>query len=470
MSVFLTVRPIAGVACIALLVAACGREPGSAAAPATVVLVTVDTLRADRVSFDRYALPTTPFLASLAADGVVFEQAYAPSSWTPPSMASLFTSVYPTTHGITSGGIRQGGAHRQPILDKRFVTLAELAREAGYVTIGVPANRHLTEELGFGQGFDHYFGEANFLKASEVNREVVRQMQAAFGPNWRHERKRHKLFLWVHYFDPHDPYLPYEPWTRVYDPDFRHDDPHTPAFKIMKELKKRYPEVTPELRAQIGRLYDAEIRRFDDHFAVLWQQLGLGDETLLVMTADHGEAIGERGLLGHSHSLHEELIHVPFLARWPERIPRGLRIDEPVGILDIYPTLAALMGMPIPETARGRSLVPFFEENSDTSAQARTVPLYYELHRPRTPTTGLRSGRWKLLVERRKRGERRRLFDLEADRGELRDVSAEHPEVLEQLTAQAAAWREELEQGEAETRELTDPETLEQLRAMGYVE
>ena len=103
-------------------------------------------------------------------------------------------------------------------------------------------------------------------------------------------------------------------------------------------------------------------------------------------------------------------------------------------------------------------------------AQSEPAPVYFELHRPRTPTTGLRSGRWKLLVERRKRGERRILYDLEDDRGELRNVAKQHPEVLERLTAQAEAWREGLERGEAETRELTDPETLEQLRAMGYVE
>jgi len=441
MSASPTALCIARVACIALLLAACGTAP----APSTVVLLTVDTLRADRVSFDRYELPTTPFLASLAVDGIVFEQAYAPSSWTPPSMASLFTAVYPTSHGVTSGGIRDGAAHLQPVLDEQFVTLAELARDAGYVTIGVPSNRHLTGDLGFGQGFDHFYGEANFLKADEVNREVLRQMQAAFGPNWREERKRHKLFLWIHYFDPHDPYFPYQPWTREHDPDFRHDDPGTPAFLAMKQLKARFPEVTPELCGRIGRLYDAEIRRLDDHFAALWKELGLGDETLLVMTADHGEAIGERGRLGHSHSVHEELVHVPFLARWPERLPHGLRIDAPVSILDVYPTIAALIGVPTPENTHGRSLVPFFEQGAD----ARAVPLYYELHLPRTPTTGLRSGRWKLVIETRKRVVRRRLFDLDEDRAELRDVAAEHPAVLEQLTAQAELWRDELRDAEA---------------------
>jgi arylsulfatase A-like enzyme len=447
-----TVHGIARAVCVALLLAACGTAPP----PSTVVLLTVDTLRADRVSFGGYELPTTPFLASLAADGIVFEQAYAPSSWTPPSMASLFTSLYPTSHGVTSGELRDGAAQLQPVLDEQFVTLAELARDAGYVTIGVPSNRHLTGDLGFGQGFDHFYGEANFLRAGQVNREVLRQMQAAFGPNWREERKRHKLFLWVHYVDPHDPYIPYPPWTRKRDRYFHQYDPNTPAFLAMKELEARFPDVTPELCGRIGRLYDAEIRRLDDHFAALWKGLGLGDETLLVMTADHGEAIGERGRIGHAHSVHEELVHVPFLVRWPERLPRGLRIDAPVGILDAYPTIAALIGVPTPESTHGRSLVPFFEQGAD----ARVAPLYYELHPPRTPTTGLRSGRWKLVVDTHKGGVRRRLFDLDEDRAELHDVAAEHPDLLEQLTAQTALWRDELDRAEA----------LKQPQGMGYVQ
>ena len=236
-------------ACIGLLAASCA---GRGEAPSTIVLVTIDTLRADRVSFAGYGLPTTPFLDSLAKDGIVFSRGYAPSAWTPPSMASLFTSVYPTSHGVTSGGIKDGAAYLQPVLGEDFVTLAEMIREAGYVTIGIPANRHLGDTLGFQQGFDHYYGNADFLKADEVNQEVLRQLNAAFGPDWREARKKSKLFLWIHYFDPHDPYLPYGPWTRKYDKGFQRSDPESPAFLVMTELKARFEEVTPELRGRIG--------------------------------------------------------------------------------------------------------------------------------------------------------------------------------------------------------------------------
>ena len=166
----------AGVCSAFALLASCGPSASPEQASEypvarTVVLVTIDTLRADFVSYSGHREDTTPYLDSLAAGGVVFQRAYAPSSLTAPSMASLFTGVYPTTHGIDAGLFARGeGADLQRnVVPGDLVTLAESFQEAGYVTVGVPSNRNLTKHLGFGQGFDFYIEDAPFMNAADVN-------------------------------------------------------------------------------------------------------------------------------------------------------------------------------------------------------------------------------------------------------------------------------------------------------------
>lgn len=197
-------------------------RPPSDPAPAAVVLITIDTLRADYVSFLGHERQTTPFLDGLARRGVSFTASYAASSWTVPSMASLFSGLWPSSHGVVSGRIdaATGAAGQQrvslqPVLPSSLFTLAESFQQAGYLTIGVPSNLHLAAHLGFAQGFD-YYGPADFKPADRVNRQVVSLLREAFGGDWRAGWREGKTFLWIHYFDPHDPYQPRQPWASRY--------------------------------------------------------------------------------------------------------------------------------------------------------------------------------------------------------------------------------------------------------------
>jgi arylsulfatase A-like enzyme len=440
-----------------------------------VVLVTVDTLRADFVSFLGHKPVTTPFLDRLAANGTVFAQAYAPSSWTAPSMASLFTGLPPASHGVVHGRIEPGppgleGAKRvtmQPVLPSSLTTLAERFEAAGWVTVGVPSNLHLASSLGFQQGFQHYFGAAEFMPADRVNREVERQLRRAFGPAWRTEWRRRATFLWAHYFDPHDPYVPREPWIHEYAPDYARMPEVFPSHLVMRELRERHPAPGAEIRSRIIPLYDAEIRFFDAHLEALDATLGLArDDVLLIVTSDHGEEIADHGRLGHGHSLYQELVRVPLLLHWPAALPRGHTIASAASLIELHATIAALAGLPVSERLRSESLASLLRGQGDR----RPPELVLELEREEAKSQALLSGDWKLIRERAP-ADRVQLFHLKGDAGERRDVSREHPALTQELDARLSQLLEAHAAPPADAGRVPvrDPGVSEQLRDLGYL-
>lgn len=434
--------------------------------PSVVVLVSVDTLRADFVSFDGHSPQTTPFMDSLARDGVVFTQAYSTSSWTPPAMGSLLTGLYPTSHGVTTGNIQNLNRIVQPPLPNALTTLAEVFHQAGYTTIGVPANRHLMASLGFAQGFDDYYRQAAFRPAPGVNREVRRQLEKAFGPLWRYNWKQGKVFLWIHYFDPHDPYRPNLSWLDRYAPEYRRNPSAFPANMVMAELHKRFPQPDAAVAAKIRPLYEGEVAYWDRQFSILARELGLdADNVLLAFTADHGEEIAEHGNLGHSQSLHEELVRIPLLIRWPAGLPRGKRITAPVSLIDVYPTLVRLAGLHVPAAVQGRSLAAEMRGSKPDPKR----PVFMELLPPKPHLLAMRAGRWKLI--RSLDADRTvNLYDLSSDPGEHHDIAATHGALVRSLQRRLAAWYKALPPAPYQAPvPLTNKKIEKELRSLGYI-
>lgn len=435
--------------------------------PQTVVLITVDTLRADAVSLLPSRPHTTPFLAELASQGVTFVEAYSTSSWTPPAMSSLFTSRYPSSHGVERGVATSEGVARQPVLPASIKTLAECFKEAGYVTVGVPSNRHLMAELGFSQGFDHYYDEAEFQFADRVNLEVATQLAEAFGPDWRQEWKRHKVFLWIHYFDPHAPYEPRLPWITRYAPEFANKEDVYPANLTMRELRQRYPQPGPPLRRRIWALYRSEVSYLDQKLRELSAELGLEEpDVLWVLTADHGEEIVDHGNLGHGNSLFQEVVRVPMLIRWPARFGHRPRlIADPVSLIDIYPTLVELAELSEPAGLEGRSLAATLR--GEASMELR--PVFFELHPPRPALAGVLDNGWK-LVQSLDPGWSVQLFHLTVDPWEQDNLQASGTDMQDRLQERLRDWTEALAPPPADLQERDiDEETVEELRALGYV-
>jgi arylsulfatase A-like enzyme len=382
-------------------------------------------------------------------------------------MASLFTGVSPRSHGVVVGRVTRANAvEEQPALPESFTTLAEAFQRAGFVTVGVPANLHLADTLGFGQGFDHYRGSADFMSADRVNQQVAEKLAEAFGAEWKTAWKEQPTFLWIHYFDPHDPYRPHEPWLTKYAPDFRNDRNTSPANLVMRELKRRFPDPDERLAARIRPLYESEISFLDDQLRQLDEVLDFRDDNVLfVLTADHGEEIVDHGRLGHAHSLYEELVHVPLLLHWPEGVEGGRRIESRASLLDLYPTLAELAHLRAPENLSGQSLVALLMG----AEPGESRDLHFELDRPGVKAAALLSDEWK-LVQQTFPEARFQLFDLVNDPAEQDDLSERKPEVVARLADLLARQLEALPPPpEVERVPIASEEILEQLRAFGYL-
>jgi len=434
------------------------------APPRTIVLVTVDTLRADTLSQAGYPLPTTPFLDRVARQGVVFSRSYATSSWTPPTMASLFTGTYPTTHGVVSGEITERRVLRQPVLPASLTTLAEAAKRSGYTTLGVASNRHLVRDLGFAQGFDRFSDPPDFRNGEAVNLEVRRLFAEEFGPGWRAVWRDRPLLLWVHYFDPHDPYVPNPAWLAKHPAPAAASGQDSPARLTMREMKRRFPSPDAALARAIRPFYDGEVNRVDQLVETLWRDLALTDDTLFLFTADHGEEIVDHGGLGHSQSLYEELVRVPLLFHWPRGLPGGVRIDTPVSAVDLLPTLLDLIGTDPPPALPGRSLAPLWLR---TDVAPR--PVFLELSPPKPSRLAVVDGSWKLIVDPADRNAAE-LYELATDPGETKNLAAVEVERLRAMKEALRAWRRALPLApDRDIRESRDRELIDQLKSLGYL-
>ncbi|MCU0253119.1 MAG: sulfatase [Acidobacteria bacterium] len=446
-----------GIALLGLLWAGLA-EAGPPAAPAPapprpdVVLITIDTLRADRCSLYGAARPTTPFLQDLARTAVVFDAAYAASSWTPPSMASIFTGLPPRAHGVVKGAVRNGEAVNQEVLDDAFTTIAESFRAAGYHTVGVSSNAHVVKRTGFAQGFDA-FRAPLWKGANEVN-AVVRTLVA--------ERPAGKpLFLWVHYFDPHTPYVPHAPWIDSYEVDFRWVERCAGVEQEALLAAARDSNDSAAMRAALYGLYDSEIAYVDAALRRLFDSLPALRNALLAITADHGETIMNRGWIGHGNGLYDEETRVPLLIRLPGAAA-GRREARPVSNTDLYPTLLDAARLPRPPGLdRPGLLTPGTPDGS----------VLLELSRTETVEAGVRVGRHKLIRRLAPQADLE-LYDLGADPQEQRDLADTEAALRDRLAAalQRALDAVPARAGEASETVPADPELIERLRSLGYLD
>ena len=338
-----------------------------------IVLITIDTLRADHLSCYGYHRKTSPYIDSLAAGGIACTNAYAPSSWTTPSMASLFTSVYPINHGVINGiGLKMDQAiYVQNIFSPDLKTLAEVLQAHGYTTFGVSSHRNLDERFGFARGFD-YFTCLPFLPAQAVN-EAVLAREAAL-------KQAEKFFLWIHYFDPHAPYTAQKPWAREYAleaqtevlldlpalsgaelarllqkcPDGGLPDATQPLCGYLKQLRQNYNDNVINPQDHDIALYDSEISYVDNHIGMLMKRLNLSDDTLIVITSDHGEEFLEHGEMGHGHNLYQQTIHIPLIMKLPHR-QEGTILNQPISLLDVMPTILDISAVSPPSSLLGKS-------------------------------------------------------------------------------------------------------------------
>ena len=408
-------------------------SPTSGRAPIAlnVILITLDTLRSDRLSCYGSDMVDTPNIDAFAAEGVRFTNAASAVPFTLPAHSSIMTGLYPPGHGV-----RENVGY---ILDERFPTLAELLGEGGWATGAFVSAFVLDERWGIGRGFDHYFDDFNLREMETANLGSVQRDGAetiAAAVSWLDERPTDRpFFLWLHLYDPHEPYTPAEPF------------------------RSRYP----------GRPYDAEVAYTDSlvgDFRRALGERGLLDASLVIVTSDHGEGLGDHAETFHGFFVYDSTIHVALMVRLPSGESAGRVVDRPVSHVDLLPTVLELVGLPVPENVHGRSLGPLIAgQDVHWDRPVYSESLYPLLHYGWAPLRALRTDRFKLIDV-----PRRELYDLAEDPGEEQNLHDQEPDRARELTVALGDIRQYIDSGEKPggTGPEMDERSLAQLRALGY--
>ena len=463
-------------------------EPAGPPPNINIVIFLIDTLRADRLGAYGYTKhPNSPSMDALAAEGVVFEQANSPASWTLPSVASLMTSTLSCEHGVTSN----------QVIPTELPTLAERLQPLGYVTLGLYANNMVAGTYGFGRGFVDY--RASTRNDPATIAPVLNKFVGSSGK---------PFFLYVHNLEPHNPY--------------HFAPPHTPEFPdvgraVRGEIEAAYKAyrkltrvdfaakqplgttdntteqdaamaVLTKYEQEYSDLYDASVRLADskvESTIAMLKQVGTWDRTLFILIADHGDEFNEHGGWTHDQSAYQELFHVPLIVKFPAGEHAGVRVKTPVSLIDVIPTIAEVLDRAeVGTPSRGHSLMPLVRAaatGAEEEASVRVVGMRNngkKYYRPWKELRGdvniiIRRGNWKGIwnVE----VDTFELCDLDADPRETKNIATAHATFAGELREFAETWYHlcqegALRSGEGVNVDDMSAEELENLRALGYVD
>ena len=443
-----------------------------------LVLIVQDTQRADRLGCYGYEQDTSPALDALAARGLLFEEAFATSSWTWPSTASILTGELPERHGVTS--------NKSCYLFGAETTIAEALRGRGYLTAAFTCNPLIVDQQNFDQGFDDFACASEFRKTDEILPDVL---------NWLREHHAGRFFLYLHLADPHEPHrplpqfaeqfgvrapadLPYAPGTErdpeqafniatknVNDPT--HYDAHgelLPAWRVPAEHQRFYQAS-----------YDASVASGDHWVGQILaelESLGLGRTTVIAYTSDHGEELFDHDRLAHGHTLYRELVHVPLVVAGPG-IPTGVRVTEPVSNRDLYGMLARLGGVPLEGQGARLELgssgeAVLFSTDKGWWNGFKSQKVFGIRSRDWAYHAAPQAGPWGAGPQERTGDER--LFDVNDDPLELRNVVANNPDTRDTLLAAVKSQLREAQRARTSAALRADPSMDEMLEELGYLE
>ena len=424
-------RLSAALICAFCLFAACRqsteRNAGGGPLPAgtNVLFITLDTTRADRLGCYGYKKAGTPTLDALAVRAMVFDDAQAPVPLTLPSHATMMTGRYPREHGLR--------VNARDRLDDARPTLAGIFRERGYRTAAFVASFVLNRRFGLDRGFETYDDEMGTAEPGEDALELERPANDVTerALKWLQTASNKPFFCWVHYYDPHHPYAP-------------------PA-----KFKERHPDP-----------YDGEIAFVDSELKKIidWlESKGLTDRTLVIVAGDHGESFGEHGEYGHTTFVYETNLHVPLMVMHPAAIPAGIRVKQPVSLVDLFPTVLDLFGWPKPQSLLGQSLAPAFKGDSPDPRTCYAESEYALSVHNWAPQRALISNEWKFVSSTKPE-----LFDRRGDRSERRNLASDKPEVVARMRKGAEEFYRAMVPAPAAAVALSES-ARRGLEALGYV-
>ena len=441
-----------------------------------VILIVVDALRADRLAGKRGDVPLMPKLAEFASKSWWFTNAISQAAWTKPSMVSIFTSLYPGVHKVQFGVhdmIVEEQAITADALPDSLRTFASYLKLAGYQTAAIQTNANMQAQFGVNQGFDFYrFNPYPDFRANDVTDAAIETIGQLRSP----------YFLYLHYMDPHAPYDPPAAYRAMFGAP-------PPISEAEKGLLARYNEYyldhvlyrvgineeqqggsfSASGKEHIRYLYDGEVRFIDDEVTRLLEFVETNAaDSVIVLTADHGEELWEHGSIGHGKIVYQEVVHVPLFVRLPGFSHR--LIDFPVETIDIVPTLAAFLGLEPNPDWQGRNLIPVVETNS-TAVRPIFSRAMASLQIANLHLDSVTVGSDKLIVNRKTGAEE--FYDLSEDLREQINLAAERTEkvaLLRELLQMHTENNRKHPKTSTETKQTTlDAETAARLKAIGYL-
>jgi len=422
-----------------------------------VILIVVDTLRADHVDCYGNKRTTTPHIDALAREGILFKNAISTAPWTLPSVASILTSQYPSVLGIREEYVK---------LDQRFTLLPEVLKNHDYSTYGVTSAPLVTSNIGFGRGYDDY-NEEHLSGHESVSSPGVTEQSVSF------VKKPHTkpFFLFSYYFDPHYNYILHKKYN--YYPSYKGKLRSNHSISALWRYRDQFSK--DDIKYLVS-LYDSEIAFTDEHIGKLINELkkqGMYDNSVIIITADHGEEFMERGWIGHSITLHQELIRVPLIMKFPGLEAR--KINTPVSLIDIMPTICSYLGIQIPNGLDGQAI------NIKTGSSMIKRPVFSETFNPQVHREGpiepiaFRSvvlGNMKLIYDEKKN--LAFIYDLSKDPYEQYNLADAKQEEHVKLKALLSEWinyveKKRIKGPQQDVNDLFTPEQREQLKSMGYL-
>ncbi len=419
-----------------------------------LLLIDIDTLRPDHLGCYGYERDTSPTIDRFAKSGVLFETAYCQMPTTGPSHASLFTSKYPRSHGVLKNGWKLSDEHP---------TLAEVLKGSGFTTAAFVSSFPLDSQFGLARGFDSYDDKFSLEDSTMPVTDEWKEFELKGGFDqraattsdkaikWLQEHSDKQFFLWVHYFDPHSPYVPPDEFAAKFT--------RNATSPLEQEIAKYDAEVL-YVDAQVERLLDALSRQ------------RLNSSTLVVIMSDHGEGLGQHGYMYHGMFLYDEQTRIALMMRFPGVLPKGLRVDLPVQSVDVFPTVLDLLKVKYDGDLSGQSLANMMRE----PGKATEHPVFLE-RRHFDPASkfgkmvpksqfGIRRGHLKYIWAPEEGDEE--LYDLGRDPDELVDVTILHPDAVQEDRKLIEEWR----RGESKEhhQQRVDEETRKKLEALGYIQ
>ncbi len=479
-----------------------------------IILITMDTVRADHLSLYGYERDTTPNLKRLSQEAILYKNAIATSNMTLPSHASIFTGLYTRSHGAhhvfetqnpadDRAGVFYDWAHNMP-LDDKFSTIAEILSKKGYRTMAVVANQgYLGDSYRLTQGFQHYdyrtpvpfLGQFRgkvhpfylrqsihtflskfihssdydmaFRNADEINDEVFTLLDET--------KKSERFFLFINYMDPHFPYTPPSPYDKLFPGK---DETYTPGkfVEMEKQVMKLERKITGREQKHIVSQYDGGIAYVDFHIGELIKRLkkaGLYEKTVIIITSDHGEAFGERDFIQHENSVYQNEVYVPLLIRYPGT-GQSKVVDEFVSGVDIMPTVLDFLGYEIPGNLQGISLLKpehlnnrfVISESFSSRKKLKWHKRFYNIER------AVFSGGMKLITSTLKKQE---LYDVSTDPNETTNIYSKNTDVAVDLEALLNQWLSDTKEESpyfksSLSHKKIDKDTLDRLKALGYIQ